>query len=484
MCYNQIAYSFCRERSLLVNNSPIVFQGTLQQLLAKVEGGEMIPKLQASHAPPCKFWTAFQVINGIRHVAPVIHGPKGCPYSVASAYKMGSCEYRGVPFEPTSCTAQNETDVVYGGEGKLLEAVREANQRYHPDLVVILSCCCSGIIGDDVETIAEIAAQEVDAEVLAIRSEGFGGDFRSGYEDAFKALMALMEPRREVVKGTINIIGARQGPTYTEWVEDLNELERLIHEIGIDINGVLCGGCTLEQIRKAPSAELNASWCYDWGQKLGDLMEEHFGIPYARTGQPYGPTATEEWIMGVAEPLGLEKRAREVIRREMEAVSKEINMLQHSFEGKTALIEITEYPGPIRALSLARMAEEFGAHPIVVNLHPYTVKERMPSIKFLLERGENPEVILTKGLFSLGSFNVSTETQAEVEMICAQYDNAIYVGSPLRQPGIPQVNMTTITGFPQYGYQGIRNMARLIESGLRHAGRPRSRLFRKVLYGA
>jgi nitrogenase molybdenum-iron protein alpha/beta subunit len=164
-------------------------------------------------------------------------------------------------------------------------------------------------------------------------------------------------------------------------------------------------------------------------------------------------------------------------------VQAELDALRRFFDGKTALIEISEYPGPIRALSLARMAEEFGAHPIVINLHPYTVKERMPSIKFLLERGENPEVILTKGLFSLGSFNVSTETQAEVEMIAARYDNAIYLGSPLRQPGVPQMNLTTITGFPQYGYEGTRNMARLIEVGVEQAARPRSRLFHQVLYG-
>ncbi|MBL7201991.1 MAG: nitrogenase associated protein [Anaerolineae bacterium] len=466
-----------------MSDDRIAFHGTLRQLLEQVERGEMVPKLQASHAPPCKFWTAFQVINGIRHVAPVIHGPKGCTYSVASAYKMGSCEYRGVPMEPTSCTAQNETDVVYGGEGKLLDAVREADRRYHPDLIVILSCCCSGIIGDDVETIAQIAEGEVSARVLAIRSEGFGGDFRSGYEDAFKALMDLMEPRREVIPRTINIIGARQGPTYTEWTEDLNELERLVHAIGVEINGVLCGGCTLDQIRRAPSAALNASWCYDWGQKLGDLMEERFGLPYARTGQPYGPTATEEWIMGVAVPLGLEDRASELIRQETAAVSRELDTLRRCFEGKTALIEISEFPGPIRALSLASMAEEFGAHPVVINLHPYTVKERMPSIKFLLERGQNPEVILTQGLFSLGSFNVSSETQAEVEAIAVQYDSALYLGSPRRQPGIPQVNMTTITGYPQYGYQGIRNMARLMQSSLEHAGRPRSPLFKRVLYG-
>ncbi|MBC7234641.1 MAG: nitrogenase associated protein [Chloroflexi bacterium] len=469
-------------------DSHIVFHGSLAQLLSKVESGEMVPKLQASHAPPCKFWTAFQVINGIRHMAPVIHGPKGCTYSVANRYKMAGCEYRGVPLEPTTCTAQDEADVVYGGEGKLLEAIHEAERRYHPELIVVLSCCCSGITGDDVETVARIAERDLGARgspcrVIAIRSEGFGGDFRSGYEDAFRALLELMEPRREVMPRTINIIGAREGPTYTEWTQDRDELEHLVAAIGVEINGVLCGGCTVEQIRRAPSVALNASWCYDWGQKFGDLMEERFGVPYARTGQPYGLALTAEWILGVAEPLGLADRAHEVIEQETAAVAAEVDTLRRFFEGKTALIEITEFPGPIRALSLAEMAAEFGAHPVIINLHPYTVKERMPSIKFLLERGQNPEVILTQGLFSLGSFRASSETEREVRAIAAQYDNALYVGTPLRQPGIPQMNMTTQTGFPQYGYRGIRNMARLIESGIRHAARPRSRLFRQVLYG-
>ncbi len=466
-----------------MDESRIAFHGSLQELLAKVEKGEMIPKLQASHAPPCKFWTAFQVINGIRHMTPVIHGPKGCTYSVASNYKMRGCEYRGVPLEPTTCTAQNETDVVYGGEGKLLEAVKEADQRYNPQLIVILSCCCSGITGDDVEMVAELAGREVRARVLAIRSEGFGGDFRSGYEDAFRVVMDLMEPRGEIIKGAVNIIGAREGPTYTEWTQDRDELDRLVHAIGAQINGVLCGGCTLEQIRRAASVELNASWCYDWGQKLGDMMEERFGVPYARTGQPYGLAATEEWIMGVAEPMGLQRRARQVIQEETTAVAEEANTLRRCFDGKTALIEVSEFPGPIRALSLASMAEEFGAHPVIINFHPYTIKERMPSIKFLLQRGQNPELILTKGLFALGSFQVSASTQEEVQDIAAQYDNAIYLGSPLRQLGIPQMNMTTQTGYPQYGYQGIRNMARLVQAGLAHADRPRSKLFRRVLYG-
>jgi len=466
-----------------VNDDRIVFHGSLRQLLDKVERGEMVPKLQASHAPPCKFWTAFQVINGITHMVPVIHGPRGCTYSVGASYKLRACEYRGVPYEPTSCTAQDETDVVYGGEGKLLEAVREADARYHPDLIVILSCCCSGITGDDVELVAQLAGEQVNARVVAIRSEGFGGDFRSGYEDAYRVLMDLMEPRNEVLPGTVNIIGAREGPTYTEWNQDRDELDRLVTGIGAKINAVLCGGVTLEQIRRAPSAAINASWCYDWGQKLGDMMETRFGIPYARTGQPYGLQATVEWIMGVAQPLGLVEQAEAFIRRETAALAPELETLHRILAGRTALIEISEFPGPIRALSLAAMAEEFGAHPIVINLHPYTIKERLPSLKYLLARGQNPEVILTRGIFTLGSFSASSQTQAEVQELAGEYPNAFYLGSPARQVGIPQVNMTKQVGYPQYGFMGLRNMSRLFSSSLEHAARPRSRLFKQVLYG-
>jgi len=104
------------------------------------------------------------------------------------------------------------------------------------------------------------------------------------------------------------------------------------------------------------------------------------------------------------------------------------------------------------------MAEEFGAHPIVVNLHPYTIKERKPSIEFLLEQGENPEVILTKGLFSLGTFRSSRETQEELVTMAAEYDQAIYLGNPRRYPGVPLVNLTTRTAYPTTVTEGSETL--------------------------
>ena len=64
----------------------IVFHDNLQQLMEKVEMGEIIPKLQASHSPMCKFFTAYYVISEIRRV----------------------------PLEPIACTSLDESHVIYG----------------------------------------------------------------------------------------------------------------------------------------------------------------------------------------------------------------------------------------------------------------------------------------------------------------------------------------------------------------------------------
>jgi len=109
----------------------------------------------------------------------------------------------------------------------------------------------------------------------------------------------------------------------------------------------------------------------------------------------------------------------------------------------------------------------------------------MPSIKFLLETGVNPEIILTKGLFRLGSFRSSKETEDELEAIVKEYDNPIFFGNSGRFPPCPVVNLTLMNPSfqPQYGFQGIKNIAALVRQALENKDLPRSRLFKGMLYG-
>ena len=108
-------------------NDFIVFHGNLQPLMEKVETGEMIPKLQVSHSPMCQFFTAYYVISGVRHVVPLVPCPTGCPLYMSDFVRTRECcEIRVAPLESTACTSLEESHAIYGGEGKLLEAVKGA----------------------------------------------------------------------------------------------------------------------------------------------------------------------------------------------------------------------------------------------------------------------------------------------------------------------------------------------------------------------
>jgi nitrogenase molybdenum-iron protein alpha/beta subunit len=456
----------------------IVFQGTLAEYLRRVEAGELASKLQASHAPPCKFQTAAAVISGINNVVPIVHGPRGCAQSLRGA-RVAGCQYRGRPYEPTLCTALDESQVVFGGEGKLARAIVEADRRYHPDLIVVMSTCCPGITGDDIEGIAEQLRGQVRAEIATIRSEGFGGDFRSGHEDAFRVIVDLMEPPKETIPYSVNLVGARVGPSYTEVREDIQELQDMLGQFGAKLHGVIAGGCTLAEIKRAPCAAVNTSWCFDWGRRIGLLMQERFSVPFCESGLPYGLGATADWVLKIAESLGLLSRAQELIARETERVTPDLEEAKRLLAGRRALIET----GPMRAIALARMAAELGMQAVIFNMHPYTLRERKEAIQFLLDSGENPKVVLTRGAFEMGSYGASKQTQDEMEALIGDARDWVYFGTPARFPGVPLVNLATEIGQPHFGFTGVQNIARRASSAMRHAHRERSGLMRQAMYG-
>ena len=98
----------------------------------------------------------------------------------------------------------------------------------------------------------------------------------------------------------------------------------------------------------------------------------------------------------------------------------------------------------------------------------------------MLDGGENPEVVLT---FEMGSYQVSKQTQDEMEAFIRGSDDFVYFGSPQRFPGIPLVNLATEIGLPHFGFTGVQNIARRAASAMRHAGRSRSGLMRQAMYG-
>jgi nitrogenase molybdenum-iron protein alpha/beta subunit len=229
---------------------------------------------------------------------------------------------------------------------------------------------------------------------------------------------------------------------------------------------------------------VNCALCLDLGYAIGTTMEETFGTPLNSTILPYGIAATERWILGAAEHLGMVDRARALMTAEFEGIRDQYETLRTELEGKTAIIEGHD---AIKSLSVAHMLErDFGMRAIVYNFHPWSAEARQTSIDYLLETGLDPEILITRGTLKLGRYESMEQTERELLEFLGGLNprETVYFGSSLSFPNIPLVDLNAILNRPRFGYRGALKVAKCIKTSLDYAFRPRSTMSKRIVFPA
>lgn len=464
----------------------IVFSGKLSRLYQLAKEKKIDTALQGSHTRPCKFWTAMKILSGLHNTIVIAHGPSGCAYGVKQTYQLTNCRNSGAPYEAVLTTNVNEKNIVYGSEKKLEGAIREVARKYQPDVIMVATSCATGIIGDNVDAVMKKLASELKAKLLPIHCEGFAGEYRSGFDLVFSELVKLMEPptpeSRTALSKSVNIVGAKMGPERTEVDTDVKELVRLIRGIGAEINAVIAGDCTLEQLKKAPSVAVNCGLCYDIGYALGKAMERIYSTPMNSTILPYGIEATKKWLLTAASYLGLEEQAQALCDREYEAIRDKYEASKAKLAGKTGIIDGRD---AVKSLSIAHMLErDFGMRAVIYNFHPWSTEARETSIDYLLKAGTDPEVLITKGALAFGRYESMKQSEDDLLEYLGgiEPNSAVYFGSSLSFPSIPLVDFDAILNRPRFGYRGALKVAGCICKSFDYAFRGRSRLTQQMVF--
>jgi nitrogenase molybdenum-iron protein alpha/beta subunit len=464
----------------------IVFHGPLSELHRLADEGKIPTRLQGSHTRACKFWTAAKILSGVRNSVILTHGPSGCAYGVKQAYKLTNCRNSGAVYEPVVSTALDQSRIIYGGEKELKIAIAEVQAKYSPDVLFVATSCATGIIGDNVDAVVDSMRDKVGAKLMPIHCEGFAGEYRSGFDLVFRELVKLMEPptpeRKARMSKSVNIVGAKMGPERTEVNTDVKELIRLTMGMGAEINAVIAGNCTLDQLRRAPSVAVNCALCMDIGYAVGTAMRDVFGTPLNSTILPYGIAATEKWLRGAAARLGLVDEAEALMRSEYEAIRIPYEQAREHLVGKTAIIEGRD---AVKSLSVAYMLQQdFGMRAIIYNFHPWSAEARETSIDYMLEAGIDPEILITKGTLAFGKYESMKQTEEELLQFLGALDpkRAVYFGSSLSFPSIPLVDLNAILNRPRFGYRGALKVAQCVKTALDYSFRPRSTLTKRIVF--
>ena len=81
---------------------------------------------------------------------------------------------------------------------KRRKALREAYKRQNPSVIFITTSCASGIIGDDVESVADEMEEELGVPIVPIACEGFKSKvWSTGFDATFHGILKkiVREPK-------------------------------------------------------------------------------------------------------------------------------------------------------------------------------------------------------------------------------------------------------------------------------------------------
>ena len=301
-------------------------------------------------AIPGKISGALMAANSIEDAVPLIHGPVGCAF-----------QRKINPFRPyllfyeTPCTDMNDLEVVYGGEDKLSQGIKETYEKYHPNLIVVITTCPSDLIGDDFKAVIEEtkAKGDVDCDIVYTTGDFVGKRRPVGYQDALFAIADQMLckgiEKEEIDKNenSVNLItSARHG---VESKSKAAEMASVLGEMGIKINKICFNHTTVKDLYELPRADLTIT---DYPMAWTRLMKERFGVDhyeilawdrYKETRDPelfspYGIEGSARVLMEIAQLLDKEGEAEEVIERRKKNATERLSKAKKGLEDKKVAI--------------------------------------------------------------------------------------------------------------------------------------------------
>ena len=323
------------------------------------------------------------VIGPIIDMVHIVHGPIGCSY-----YAWGTRRNKGKAREDGKnflnycfSTDMQESDIVFGGEKKLLQAIDEAVELFAPKSISISSTCPVGLIGDDVHAVAKQASEKHGIPILGFSCEGYKGVSQSaGHHIANNKLMTdvVGTGNKESRKYSINILG-EYNIGGDEW-----EIARVMNKIGYDIVTTMTGNATYEDISNAHTAELDLVQCHRSINYIADMIETKYGIPWVKVNF-IGVRAMSKSLRDIAKYFGDEDliaRTEEVIAEEVNAIQDEMDQYKELCKDKTAIL----FVGGSRAHHYQGLLEEIGISTVAAGYEfahrdDYEGRDIIPDIK-------------------------------------------------------------------------------------------------------
>lgn len=274
----------------------------------------------------------------------IAHGPKACAFYTWQLLTSSGRRnlFNRSALMPSAIspnyrsTDMGHSEAVFGGMGKLRGAVNEALQQ-HPGVILVISSCVAGIIGDDIRAIEEMSTPET--PVIAVLADGdINGDYITGTEMCTRLLVEkLALPDIPLRENCVNFIG-ETGVSNNQEI-NCQTIRSLLSRMGITINCRLSGDSTSDQSRGFFAAPLNLlADDTPTGRNIRAWLQDTWHARFATHAFPIGFPASCTWIREIGSFFHREREAEVIIQKEQMAYDRAISELRSRLSGRKILL--------------------------------------------------------------------------------------------------------------------------------------------------
>lgn len=303
------------------------------------------------------------VIGPVGDMVHIVHGPIGCAfYAWNTRRNLFTPREDGKNYLPYCfSTDMQDEDVIFGGEKKLKQAIKEAYEIFKPNAISVHATCPVGLIGDDIQAVARQMKEELGVEILAFNCEGYKGVSQSGghhiaNNKLFDQVVGTDDTEPEG-KFNINILGEYNIGG------DAWEIERVLQRCGINVISTFSGDGSYDEMKRSHTADLNLVMCHRSINYMAEMMETGFGIPWAKVNF-IGIHAMAKSLRKIArffEDEELTAKMETVIDEEVAEAEAAIAPYRERLKGKTVMI----FVGGSRAHHYQDVFKDLGMQTIV-----------------------------------------------------------------------------------------------------------------------
>ncbi len=249
---------------------------------------------------------AMRVATGMRELHYVLHAPQGDTYADLLFTMIERRDHR----PPVTYTTFQARDLGKDTAELFQASAREAYDRFKPQAMIVGASCTAELIQDDPAGLAETMG--LPCPVIPLELPSYSRKENWGASETFYQIVRALADKDLKPAPAVGDAGPRRpianiiGPTALGFRhrDDVEEISRLLNDLGIDINLVAPMGATPADIQRIGAADFNICLYPEIAAQACGWLERTFRQKTVKT-VPIGLNATREFVAEVCAAAGI-----------------------------------------------------------------------------------------------------------------------------------------------------------------------------------